>query len=82
MPLSLKDPEVDRLARLLAKRTGKSMTAVIREALQDAVEREEQRRREKVERLMEIGRRSAALPLLDDRPEEEILGYDEMLRGD
>ncbi len=82
MALSVKDPEVDRLARLLAKRTGKSMTAVIREALESAVEREEREREERLQKLLEISRRAAALPVLDDRPEEEILGYDEMLRGD
>ena len=35
------------------------------------------RRRGTAERLMAIGRRSAARPVRDDRSPEEIIGYDE-----
>jgi hypothetical protein len=38
--LNLKDPEVYRLARELAQRRGMSMTAAVRAALAEAVERE------------------------------------------
>ena len=36
-------------------------------------------RRGMARRLMMIGERYAALPILDDRGEDEILGYDHML---
>jgi len=35
MPLSIKDPETERLARELAQRTGESITVAIRKALQE-----------------------------------------------
>jgi antitoxin VapB len=78
MALSIKDPEVDALARELASRTGKSITESLRMALRDRLEQERAKVRgdDLVEALMEIGRRCAALPLLDDRPPDEIL-YDE-----
>ena len=81
MALSIRDPETDRLARELAQLTGETMTRAIRTALEERLGRERQRRGQQAEALagdlMAIGRRCAALPVLDDRPEEEILGYDE-----
>jgi antitoxin VapB len=80
MPLSIKDPDADRLARALAERTGESLTEAVITALRERLERE-QRKEQTVESLvedvMEIGRHCASLPLLDDRRPEEILGYDE-----
>jgi antitoxin VapB len=80
MPLSIKDPDADRLARDLARRTGETLTEAVIKALRERLEREE-RKEESVESLhedlMEIGRHCASLPLLDERPSDEILGYDE-----
>ncbi|MGV3564048.1 MAG: type II toxin-antitoxin system VapB family antitoxin [Nocardioides sp.] len=68
--LNLKDPEVYRLARELAQRRGTSMTAAVRAALAEAVEREPARApRADLEQLLAIARRSAARPepyLTDD----------------
>lgn len=67
--LNIKDPEVYRLAADLAARRGTSMTGAVREALQEAVGRARADRSGMAERLMEIGRRSAARPepfLTDD----------------
>jgi antitoxin VapB len=81
MPLSIKDPDADRLARALAQRTGETLTEAVINALRERLEREE-RKEQAVENLvedaMEIGRRCASLPLLDERPPDEILGYDEI----
>ena len=81
MALSIRDPETDRLARELARLTGETMTQAIRTSLEERLGRERQRREwhteALIEDLMAIGRRCAALPVLDDRPEDEILGYDE-----
>ena len=66
--LNIKDPEVYRLAAELASRRGTSMTGAVREALQEAVEREVVDRDERLRRIMEISRRSAAkdAPFLTD----------------
>ena len=80
MPLSIKDPDADRLARALARRTGETLTEAVIKALRERFERE-QRKEETIESLvedvMEIGRHCAALPLLDPRRPDEIMGYDE-----
>ncbi len=79
MALSLKDPEADRLAREIADRTGETLTGAIVVALRERLARLrlKPRRRLLSEELREIGERCAALPTLDDRSEDEILGYDE-----
>ncbi len=67
--LNIKDPEVYRLARELADLHDTSMTAAIREALQAALDADEKRREGRLERMLEIARRSAARPepiLTDD----------------
>ena len=81
MALSLKDPETDLLARELAQRTGESLTTAVRQALKDKLDRikseDEARRAAKLAAINQIVERFAALPVLDDRTEEEILGWDE-----
>jgi antitoxin VapB len=79
MALSLKDPEADRLAREIADRTGETLTGAIVVALRERLARLRKRPRHRLlsEQLREIGERCAALPTLDDRTEDEILGYDE-----
>lgn len=79
MALSLKDPEADRLAREIAARTGETLTGAVIVALRERLARLKPRRRARTlrEDLREIGGRCAALPTLDDRPADEILGYDE-----
>jgi antitoxin VapB len=80
MPLSIKDPEADKLARSLAQRTGETITQAVITALRERLTRE-QRKAEAIENLvedvMDIGRHCAALPLLDARSADEIIGYDE-----
>ena len=80
MPLSIKDPEADQLARKLAKQTGETITQAVITALRERLAREQrnaQAAEDLVEDVMEIGRHCAALPLLDERSPDEILGYDE-----
>jgi antitoxin VapB len=79
MALSIKDPEADRLARDLAARTGESLTQVVIVALRERLARETGRSRviPLREELAEISRRCAALPVLDDRSADEIIGYDD-----
>ena len=79
MPFSIKNDEADHLARELAAATGESLTDAVTEALRERLERVKaaRKRRQLADELDEIARRCAALPVLDPRPAEEILGYDE-----
>jgi antitoxin VapB len=49
----------------------------VRKAVRERIEREERTPREGVEELLAIARRIAAAPNLDERSDDEILGYDE-----
>lgn len=84
MVLNIRNAEADRLARELARRKGKPLTEVVIEALRADLERERKRVRSPglAQRLLEIGERYSRLPVIDSRSEDEILGYDEMMRGD
>ncbi len=65
--MNIKDPEVHRLAGLLAKRRGTSATAAVREALSEALARETTD--ERYERSLRLAQESAAIPepfLTDD----------------
>ncbi len=79
MPISIKDPEADRLARELSEATGESLTRAIREALRERLDRVRAGRRGRrlVDELDDIADRCSRLPVLDDRTPDEILGYDE-----
>ena len=79
MPLSIKNPRAERLAREIAKETGESMTQSIIEALEERLERIRGSRRlpDLVDEILRLSRRCAALPDRDMRSEEEILGYTE-----
>ena len=80
MALSIKDPEADRLARAVAQRTGETLTQAVINALRERLAREERKDQaieDLVEDIMEIGRHCAALPLLDPRSADEIIGYDQ-----
>jgi antitoxin VapB len=81
MALSIRDPETDRLARELAALTGESMTKAIRVSLEERIARERRQRKADIENrraaINAIVERFSKLPILDDRSEDEILGYDE-----
>ena len=79
MALSIKHPEADQLARELAACTGETLTEAVLNALRERLMREQGR--VKMPRLRDelraIRQRCSALPVLDDRSPEAILGYDE-----
>lgn len=79
MVLNIKDPEADRLARELAAVTGETMTTAVATALRERLERVSgmSRGRNLAAELTAIAARAAALPVLDDRPADDILGYNE-----
>jgi len=79
MPLSIKHPEADRLARELADRTGETITEAVIAALRERLRREKGKARVRriSDELARIGSRCAALPVLDARAADEIVGYDD-----
>jgi antitoxin VapB len=78
MALSIKSEEADRLARDLAATTGESLTDAVTIALRERLERERGRRATNVViRLRRLSDEVRALPVLDDRPPDDILGYDQ-----
>lgn len=80
MPLSIKDPEADRLARAVAAKTGETITQAVVTALRERLAREVRKGADNddlLEEVLEIGRHCASLPVLDKRSDEEILGYDD-----
>ena len=79
MPLSIKNDATERLARRVASETGESLTEAIQKALEERWERLKARRRNRAlgDQVEDILRRVDALPTVDYRSDNEILGYDE-----
>ncbi len=79
MALIIHDAEADRLARELATQTGESLDQAVVNALRVRLERERQRvERPYVRELFRHAQeRISRLPVLDNRSDDEILGYDE-----
>ena len=83
MALSIKNREVEDMARELARISGKPITEAVRDSLKREIERAKviAAARPKpglAEELLEIGRQVAALPDINDMTDDEILGYDEI----
>jgi antitoxin VapB len=79
VPVNIKDPETERIVRELAAAAGESVTAAVRKAAEERLQRvlRQQAGRSVAEEILEIGNRCAALPDLDARSGDEILGYDQ-----
>jgi antitoxin VapB len=79
MPLNIKDPATEHSVRELAALTGETVTTAVRRAAEERLHRVRRTsgRRHLATELLAIGQRCAALPDLDSRPPDEILGYDE-----
>lgn len=80
MSLNIKNPEVLHLVNDLAVATGKNKTQVLLEALRERREKIKNRKTSRdFEKFMKSIRaivdRVAKLPVLDNRPSDEILGY-------
>lgn len=82
MALSIKDEQADKLVRRYAKLHNMTYTGAIIETFSDALRREGQLASDEaggsdfMALVRDVQRRVAALPMLDDRPADEIL-YDE-----
>lgn len=78
MPLNIKNPEADRAVRELTELTGESITDAVITALHERLERERARRQYQLQEpaLLRLRERYQSLPLLDNRPADDIIGYD------
>lgn len=79
MGLSIRNSEVEKMARRVARLTGETMTDAIGKSLKERLERLEPNQnqdgvRKKIDKILA---RIDALPDLDTRTPDEILGYDE-----
>lgn len=77
MALNIKDPETDRLARELAERMHTSITEALKVALREKLARTSPRVDVAYSNLVAIGMRGRSRPIVDQRSEDEILGYDD-----
>lgn len=78
MALNIRNPKAERLATELAALTGESKTEAVTRALQERLKQVRNRSQKKflADRLDEIARHCASLPVLDDRSTDRLL-YDE-----
>jgi len=80
--MDIEDPQVERLVRRLAAEAGETPKEALLRALEERLakcRRAPSRARDHVhvfEAIMEISRRCSALPDLDQRRADQILGYD------
>jgi len=80
MALSIKSAAVEQKVRRLAATTGESLTMAVALAVEERLAREERRRENKqalLEEIRAISHHCASLPVLDNRSEDEIMGWDE-----
>jgi antitoxin VapB len=78
MALSIKSDEADRLARDLAAETGETLTDAVVIALRERLDRQRAMGGASMRaRLARLASDVAAMPVIDDRTAEEIVGFDE-----
>lgn len=79
MALNIRNKETEDLAEAIASLTGETKTEAVTRALRDRLTRlrRERARRSLADDLDAIALQCARLPVLDQRSDDEILGYDE-----
>lgn len=77
MGVSIKSADAERKLRRVSRLLGKSMTATVIELADNKLREIDAKkdRERKLRKVEEIVRRIKALPVLDDRTPDEILGY-------
>jgi len=79
MVLNIRNAKADLLAEKIARRTGETRAQAVITALQEHLTRVQRasRRTPLADKLVEIARQCASLPIRDGRSAEAILGYGE-----
>jgi antitoxin VapB len=80
MAVLIKDAEADHLIRRLAERTGQSLTEAVRVAVEEKLQRTPLSENEIAQRQRRIAKLIAeadAMPTVDHRTPDEIIGYNE-----
>lgn len=77
MPISLKSPETERLARTLAETTGETITEAVTRALEERLQRLEAARSftSYVAPVQRVQQRIRERPVLDPRSPDDIIAY-------
>ena len=78
MALNIRSRETEALATELARLTGETKTEAVTRAVRDRLERVKRARRKRslADELDAIALQCAALPIVDARSADQILGYD------
>ena len=78
MGITIEKAKAEKLAREVERLSGESLTEAIIHALEDRLEQLKARRAAATltEEILRISQRCSALPELDERSPDEILGYD------
>jgi antitoxin VapB len=79
MPLNIRNKQTEQLATALAKLTGETKTEAVTQALRERLERTRRTRTKHrlSDEIEKIALRCAALPILDARHPDDIIGYDQ-----
>ena len=80
MAILIKDQEADQLIRALAERTGESITEAVKQAVRERLDRVPWREDEiavRKRKLADLIAKCNAMPTVDDRTPDEIIGYNE-----
>jgi antitoxin VapB len=80
MAVLIKDEEADMLIRELAKRTGETITEAVKASVRERLgrlPRSQEEIAERKRRLAEIWAKFDAMPTVDHRSADEIIGYNE-----
>jgi antitoxin VapB len=79
MAFSIKNDDADRLVRQLAALTGESLTETVVRSLRERLRRQQSpsKRVKPGTELAKLGAELRRLPVLDPRPADQLLGYDE-----
>ena len=79
MPLNIRNKQTEQLATALAKLTGESKTEAVTQALRERLERTRRTRTKQrlSDEIEKIALHCAALPVLDARHPDDIIGYDQ-----
>ena len=76
MGIIINHPEANLLVQELINYTGETLTQAVLNALQERIKKVKEKRKSFLkDELLQIGKECAALPVLDNRSHEEILGY-------